>query len=71
MPRRAIFVDRDGTLSKNHSVAAAPEHLRLLPRAAAAICRISRSGRQAIVVTDQPGVAFGEFDVDVLADVHE
>lgn len=71
MPRRAIFVDRDGTLSENNGAAAGPEHLRLLPRAAAAICRINRSGWQAIVVTDQPGVAFGEFDVDILADVHE
>ena len=71
MQRRAIFVDRDGTLSEKNGPVADPEQLRLLPWAAAAICRINRSGRQVVVVTDQPGVAFGEFDENVLADVHE
>lgn len=71
MPRRAIFVDRDGTLSEKNGLVADPEHLRLLPCSADAIRRINRSGWQVIVVTDQPGVAFGEFDEHVLADVHD
>ncbi len=71
MPRRAIFVDRDGTLTEKNGLVTDPEHLFLLPCAAAAIRRVNRSGWQVIVVTDQPGVAFDEFDEDVLADVHE
>ena len=71
MPRRAIFVDRDGTLCEQNGLVADPEQLRLLPRAAAAIRRLNRNGWQVIVVTDQPGVAFDEFDEDALADVHE
>lgn len=69
--RRAIFVDRDGTLSEKNGLVTDPEQLRLLPCAATAIRRLNLSGLQVIVVTDQPGVAFDEFDEDVLADVHE
>jgi D-glycero-D-manno-heptose 1,7-bisphosphate phosphatase len=71
MLRRAIFVDRDGTLSEKTGPVADPEHLRLLPRTAAAIRRINHSGWQVIVVTDQPGIAFDEFDENVLANVHD
>ena len=71
MPRRAIFVDRDGTLCESNGLVAAPEQLRLLPSAATAIRHFNNRGWQVIVVTDQPGVAFGELDEDTLADIHE
>ena len=71
MPRRAIFVDRDGTLCERNGLVADPEQLRLMPSAAAAVRRFNSRGWQVIVVTDQPGVAFGELDEDILADIHE
>jgi len=69
MPRRALFVDRDGTLCERPGAERRP--LRLLPDAAASVRRLNQDGWQVIVVTDQPGVAFDEFDEDALADVHE
>jgi D-glycero-D-manno-heptose 1,7-bisphosphate phosphatase len=71
MPRRAIFVDRDGTLCEKNGLVADPEQLRLMPSAAAAVRRFNSRGWQVIVVTDQPGVAFGELDEDILANIHE
>ena len=66
MPRRAIFVDRDGTLPV--ADAGTP---RLLAGAAAAIRRINRANRQAVIVTHRPEVAFGLLDEDALAELHE
>jgi len=71
MPRRALFVDRDGTLCERPGSGAERHPLRLLPDAAASVRRLNQGGFQVIVVTDQPGVAFDEFDEDVLADAHE
>ena len=71
MSRRAIFVDRDGTLCERNGLVADPEQLRLMPSVAAVIRRFNNRGWQVIVVTDQPGVAFGELDEDTLADIHE
>jgi len=71
MLRRAVFFDRDGTLCENNDPVVDPRRLRLLPRAAEAVRRLNRGGWQVVVVTEQPGVAFGEFDEDVLAEIHE
>jgi len=71
MPRRAIFVDRDGTLCERNESVAAREPLRPVPSAAAAIRRFNNHGWQVVVVTDQPGIAFDDFDEDVLAETHE
>jgi len=71
MPRRAIFVDRDGTLTEENGHVADASCLRLLPGSAAAIQRINRAGWQAVIVTNQPGVALGLPSEDTLADIHE
>ena len=72
MSRRAVFVDRDGTLSGSGGGAVVhPEQLRLLPCAEAAVRRLNEAGWQVVVVTDEPAVAFGELDEGVLADLHE
>ncbi len=71
MPRRAIFFDRDGTLCEQDRSVAAREPLRPVPSAAAAIRRFNSHGWQVVVLTDQPGIAFGDFDEDALAETHE
>lgn len=60
--RGAVFLDRDGTIIEDTGYIADPEAVRLLPGAAAAIARLNRAGRPAIVVTNQSGIARGLLD---------
>jgi D-glycero-D-manno-heptose 1,7-bisphosphate phosphatase len=69
-PQKAVFLDRDGTINKHVGFLKDPEDFELLPGAADAILRINRSGRLAIVVTNQPVIARGEVTWEELAAIH-
>jgi len=71
MPRQAIFIDRDGTLCRATGSITAVDQVSLEPGATAAVNRFNSHGRQVVVVTQQPGIAFGELDEDTLAEIHE
>jgi histidinol-phosphate phosphatase family protein len=60
--RRAVFLDRDGTIIEDTGYLAAPAAVRLLPGAAAAIARLNHAGMPVIVVTNQSGIARGLLD---------
>ena len=57
--RRAVFLDRDGTIIEDVAYLRDTEQVRLLPGAANAIKRLNASGFLAIVVTNQSGIARG------------
>ena len=57
--RRAVFLDRDGTIIEDVAYLRDREQVRLLPGAAQAIKRLNASGFLAIVVTNQSGIARG------------
>jgi D-glycero-D-manno-heptose 1,7-bisphosphate phosphatase len=57
--RRAVFLDRDGTIIEDTGYLHDPAQVRLLPGAAPAIKRLNESGLLAIVVTNQSGIARG------------
>src|ERR1043165_7644342 len=59
MPRRAAFLDRDGTIIRDTEYLRDPEQLELLPGAAGAIKRLNDAGWPVIVVTNQSGIARG------------
>ncbi len=67
--RRAVFLDRDGTVIDDTGYLAEPAGVRLLPGAAAAIARLNRAGLPAIVVTNQSGIARGLLDETAYAAV--
>lgn len=71
MSRRAIFMDRDGTVSDEVGYVNDLGRYRLLPGSAEAIRRINRSGFLAFVITNQSGVARGLFDETLLRQVNE
>ena len=70
MTRRAVFMDRDGTVSAEVGYVTSLDSFRLLPRSAAAIRRLNEAGMLAIVVTNQSGLARGLFDEALMNDVH-
>ena len=71
MGRRAIIMDRDGTVCDEVGYVNHVERIRLLPRSAAAIRRANEAGYQTVVVTNQAGVARGYFDEGLVDEVHE
>jgi D-glycero-D-manno-heptose 1,7-bisphosphate phosphatase len=69
--RPAIFLDRDGTLSEEVGYVNHVSRFRLYPWSVDAIRRINRSGRLAVLVTNQAGVARGYFPESVFDEVQE
>jgi D-glycero-D-manno-heptose 1,7-bisphosphate phosphatase len=70
VPRPAVFIDRDGTLTEEVGYVNHPKRLRLLPRSAEAVRRLNAAGVAAVVVTNQAGIARGYFTEEVLTAVN-
>ncbi len=68
--RRAIFMDRDGTLNEEVSYVRNLSEFRLFDFSAEAVKLINESGWLAIIVTNQSGIARGLFSEDFLQQVH-
>jgi histidinol-phosphate phosphatase family protein len=68
--RRAVFLDRDGTINREVTHLKSPEQLELLPNAAKAIRKLNRSGILAVVVTNQAVIARGDVTFEELARIH-
>ena len=62
MERRAVFLDKDGTLVEDVPYNADPARVRLAPGAGAALRALSDAGFALVVVSNQSGVARGYFD---------
>lgn len=57
--RRAVFLDRDGTIIEDLGYLREPGQVRLLPGAGPAISRLNAGGWLTLVVTNQSGIARG------------
>jgi D-glycero-D-manno-heptose 1,7-bisphosphate phosphatase len=68
--RRAVFIDRDGTISEEVGYVNHPSRYRVFPYAAEAIRRLNEAGWLAVLVTNQAGVARGYFKEEVIGAVH-
>lgn len=68
--RRAIFLDRDGTVADEVGYVNHASRLRLLPRSAEAVRRIRDAGFLAVVVTNQAGVARDYFEESVVIEAN-
>ena len=68
-PRKAVFLDRDGTMNTEVNYLHNPGDLELIPGTAEAVKLLNEAGFAVIVVTTQAGVARGyytEADVEAL-----
>lgn len=70
-PRKAIFLDRDGTINENMDTNPTVEGFHLLPGVAEAIRKINESHYLAVVVTNQPMLAKGFMTFDELDLIHK
>ena len=57
--RRAVFLDRDGTIVEDPGFLHEPDAVRLLPDAAAAIRRLNNVGWLVVTVSNQSGIGRG------------
>ncbi|MEI2722347.1 MAG: HAD family hydrolase [Verrucomicrobiota bacterium] len=65
--KRAIFLDRDGTIIKEKEYLRDPAHVEIFPDAFASLQRLATAGFTLFIVTNQSGVGRGYFtltDVD-------
>ncbi len=70
MNRRAVFIDRDGTISEEVGYINHPSRYRVFPYSAQAIRLLNNADYLAILVTNQAGVARGYFAEEMVGAVH-
>lgn len=69
--RRAIFIDKDGTLVENVPYNVDPQRVVLTVGALDGLAQLAALGYLLIVVSNQPGVAHGMFSETALDAVHD
>ena len=70
-PGRAIFMDRDGTVSEEVGYMYHAGLFRLYPWTGEAIRKINESGMKSVLITNQSGVGRGYFDESTVHEVHQ
>jgi D-glycero-D-manno-heptose 1,7-bisphosphate phosphatase len=68
--RRAVFIDRDGTISEEVGYVNHPARYRVFPYASEAVKLLNDAGWLAVLVTNQAGVARGYFAEEMIGAVH-
>ena len=67
---RAIFIDRDGTISEEVGYMYHAGLYKPFPWAGPAVRRVNESGMKAVLITNQSGVGRGYFDEASVGQVH-
>jgi D-glycero-D-manno-heptose 1,7-bisphosphate phosphatase len=68
--RRAVVLDRDGTINVERHYLADPEAVELLDGAGEGLRRLRDLGLELVVVTNQSGLGRGYFTADTLSAIH-
>ncbi len=68
---KAVFIDRDGTISEEVGYINHVSRFTLFPYSASAVKRLNQNGWLAIITTNQAGVARGYFSEKMVKDVHQ
>jgi D-glycero-D-manno-heptose 1,7-bisphosphate phosphatase len=67
---RAVFLDRDGTLSEDIGYLRYPREVKLFPWSVDAVRALNQAGFQVVVTTNQSGIARGILTEPMVEDVH-
>lgn len=68
--RGAVFLDRDGTLIRNHHYGCDPDAIELLDGVIQGLKLLKEAGFRLVVVTNQSGIARGFFTEAQLQEMH-
>ncbi len=69
--KRAVFLDRDGTIARDVPYCRRVEDFQIIPGAAEAAGVLSKHGFLIVVVTNQSGLARGYVDLETLDAIHD
>lgn len=71
MKKRAVFLDRDGTVCEEVNYLSRAEDLRLFPFAVEAVKLLNENKFLVILITNQSGIARKFFDENDLREIHQ
>ena len=66
----AVFLDRDGTITRLAGYVTKPGQLELLPSASESLSRLTKAGFRCVLVTYQSAVGRGMMTVEMLSEIH-
>ncbi len=69
--KRAIFLDRDGTILKDMHYLSNPDHISIYRGVIPALRRLRKDGWRLVIGTNQSGVGRGYFTVETVHKVHD
>jgi len=69
--RRAVFLDRDGTICEEMGYVNHVDRLQIFPYAAAAIRQLNEAEIPVVVITNQSGIARDIFPESLVHQVHK
>ena len=67
---RAVFLDRDGTISEDVNYCSSVEDFHILPTVPEAIRLLNDVGFKVVLITNQSGISRGYFTEAILAEIH-
>jgi D-glycero-D-manno-heptose 1,7-bisphosphate phosphatase len=70
LARRAVFLDRDGVINRDHHYVSRVEDFEILPGAIEAMGRLQQAGFRLILVTNQSGIGRGYYTLYDMQTVH-
>ncbi|MFC2163670.1 D-glycero-beta-D-manno-heptose 1,7-bisphosphate 7-phosphatase [Acidobacteriota bacterium] len=70
MTKRAVFLDRDGTINKDVGYPSSYDSIEFYPYSFEAVRKLNQAGFITVVVTNQSGVGRGLIEEDILQDIH-
>ena len=69
--RRAVILDRDGTVIVERHYLADPDQVALIPGVAGALRQLRQMGLRLVILTNQSGIGRGLFDANQVEAVHQ
>jgi D-glycero-D-manno-heptose 1,7-bisphosphate phosphatase len=69
--RRAVFLDRDGTINEDVGYPGRYDQVRIYPYSFEAVRKLNAAGLAVVVITNQSGVGRGFFTEDALRVLHD
>ncbi len=71
MKRKAVFLDRDGTINKDVGYPNSYSAIHIFPYSYEAVQKLNQSGLLAVIITNQSGVGRGLIKEENLEEIHQ
>jgi histidinol-phosphate phosphatase family protein len=71
MTKKAVFLDRDGTINEEVNYLSKKEQVEILPKVPEAIKLLNENDFLVIIISNQSGVARGYFTTDTLNEIND